>query len=239
MSDQQAVTEMFDDISHRYDFLNHLLSFRIDRRWRRKTSLWVAKHQPMDILDIATGTADLAICMAKDMPSATIIGVDLSKKMLEIGKRKIIQKQLDQRIRLETADAARLPFKDNCFDAVTAAFGVRNFEHLEQGLLEMSRVAKNDGVIAILEFSHPKNGLYRFYSRHILPLIGRVVSKHPSAYRYLPDSIEAFPEAGAFMELLKNNGLTEVGMQQLNSGIVSLYHGRVKKSPFHHNKEAS
>lgn len=231
MSDQQSVTEMFDDISPRYDFLNHLLSFRIDKTWRRKTSQWVAKHQPMDILDIATGTADLAIRMANDIPSATITGVDLSEKMLEIGKRKILQKKLDQRIHLETADAACLPFKDNRFDAVTAAFGVRNFEHFEQGLLEMSRVAKNDGVIAILEFSHPKNGLYRFYSRHLLPLIGRVVSKHPSAYHYLPDSIEAFPDTGAFMELLKNNGLTEVGMQQFSGGIASLYYGRVQKKP--------
>lgn len=235
MSDQQAITEMFDDISPRYDFLNHLLSFGIDKRWRRKTTQWVARQQPTTILDVATGTADLAIRMAKNIPSASITGVDLSEKMLEIGKRKIFQKQLDQRIHFETADAMHLPFGDNSFDTVTAAFGVRNFENLEQGLREMHRVAKDNGAIAILEFSHPKKGIirpsYRCYSKHILPLIGRIVSKHPSAYRYLPESVEAFPDGEAFMALLKRTGLTAVGMQRFNGGISTLYFGRVQKKP--------
>lgn len=235
MSDQQAVTEMFDDISPRYDFLNHLLSFGIDKRWRRKTSQWIARQQPTAILDVATGTADLAIRMAKDIPSASIVGVDLSEKMLEIGKQKILQKQLDQRIHLETADATHLPFGDNSFDAVTAAFGVRNFEHLEQGVREMLRVAKDDGAIAILEFSHPQKGFirmpYRCYSKNILPRIGRSVSKHPSAYQYLPESVEAFPDGETFMSLLKETGLTAVGMRRFNDGIATLYYGSVQKKP--------
>lgn len=235
MSDQQAVTEMFDSISPRYDFLNHLLSFSIDKRWRRKTSQWVTLQKPTSILDVATGTADLAIRMAFDNPSANITGVDLSERMLEIGKRKVEQKRLEQRIKLLTADAMHLPFEDNHFDAVTAAFGVRNFEHLEQGLREMLRVAKDNGTIAILEFSHPTKGIvrmpYRCYSKDILPCIGRCVSKHPSAYQYLPESVEAFPDGETFMAFLKETGLTAVGMRRFNGGIATLYYGRVQKKP--------
>lgn len=235
MSDQKAVTEMFDDISSHYDFLNHLLSFQIDKIWRRKTSRIVASHQPTAILDVATGTADLAIRMAKDMPAASIIGVDLSEKMLEIGRQKIKQEQLDQRIKLMTADAEDLPFEDNHFDAVTVAFGVRNFEHLETGLREMLRVLKNNGLIAILEFSHPKNGIvkgpYRCYSKHILPKVGRAFSKHPKAYSYLPSSIEAFPESEDFVRLQNGLGIDEVKKETFCGGIATLYHGVVQKMP--------
>lgn len=235
MSDQKAVTEMFDDISSHYDFLNHLLSFQIDKIWRRKTSRIVALHQPTAILDVATGTADLAIRMVKDMPAASIIGVDLSEKMLEIGRQKIKQEQLDQRIKLMTADAEDLPFEDNHFDAVTVAFGVRNFEHLETGLREMLRVLKNNGLIAILEFSHPKNGIvkgpYRCYSKHILPKVGRAFSKHPKAYSYLPSSIEAFPESEDFVRLQNGLGIDEVKKETFCGGIATLYHGVVQKMP--------
>lgn len=238
-----AIATMFDSISPKYDALNHLLSFNIDKTWRRKTSVFVAKSQPTAILDVATGTADLAIRMAKDIPSAIITGVDISEKMLEIGKQKIGKKQLDGRIHLVIADAAKLPFEDNCFDAVTSAFGVRNFEHLEQGLREMQRVANDNGMIAILEFSHPQKGLvrtpYRCYSKHILPIVGRTVSKHPSAYSYLPDSVEAFPDSEAFVKLLKAIGLIEVGMQRFSGGIATLYYGKVQKSTYHHNKKTS
>lgn len=226
---------MFDDISSHYDFLNHLLSFQIDKIWRRKTSRIVASHQPTAILDVATGTADLAIRMAKDMPAASIIGVDLSEKMLEIGRQKIKQEQLDQRIKLMTADAEDLPFEDNHFDAVTVAFGVRNFEHLETGLREMLRVLKNNGLIAILEFSHPKNGIvkgpYRCYSKHILPKVGRAFSKHPKAYSYLPSSIEAFPESEDFVRLQNGLGIDEVKKETFCGGIATLYHGVVQKMP--------
>lgn len=235
MSDQKAVTEMFDDISPRYDFLNHLLSFQTDKIWRRKTSKLVADYQPTAILDVATGTADLAIRMAKDMPSAVITGVDLSEKMLEIGKQKVKQKGLDQRIALVTADATHLPFDENSFDAVTVAFGVRNFENLEAGLSEMTRVSKDHSPIAILEFSHPQKGLvkwpYRFYSKHILPKVGRAFSKHRSAYTYLPSSIEAFPESADFIQLLQQAGVIEVKGESLFGGIATLYHGLVQKKP--------
>ena len=235
MSDQKVVTEMFDDISSHYDFLNHLLSFQIDKIWRRKTSRVVASHQPTAILDVATGTADLAIRMAKDIPMASIVGVDLSEKMLEIGRQKLKQEHLEQRIKLMTADAKALPFEDNHFDAVTVAFGVRNFEHLEAGIQEMLRVLKNNGLIAILEFSHPKNGIvkgpYRCYSKHILPKVGRAFSKHPEAYSYLPSSIEAFPESDDFIQLLNRLGVDEVIEERFCGGIATLYHGAVQKKP--------
>ena len=235
MSDQRTITEMFDDISPRYDFLNHLLSFHIDKRWRRKASQWIALHHPTAILDVATGTADLAIRLVKDNPSANVIGVDLSEKMLEIGRRKIAKQRLEQHIQLQNADAARLPFSDDAFDAVTVAFGVRNFGNLTQGLREMVRVAKDGAAIAILEFSHPTKGIvrgpYRCYSRRILPFVGRIVSKHPSAYRYLPESVKAFPDGEAFLQLLRDSGMAEAGMLRLNGGIATLYHARVQKKP--------
>ena len=234
MSDS-PITEMFDDISPRYDFLNHLLSFQIDKIWRRKTSRLVAMCHPTAILDVATGTADLAIRMAKDMPSATITGIDLSEKMLEIGRRKVEQKRLDQRVTLMTADAACLPFADNSFDTVTVAFGVRNFEQLEAGLKEMIRVVNNGGLVAILEFSHPQRGIvkwpYRFYSKHLLPLIGRLFSKHQSAYTYLPSSIEAFPDSESFIETLSHLGISNIKGKALCGGIATLYSGHVQKKP--------
>ena len=235
MSSQHAVTEMFDDISPRYDFLNHLLSFHIDKIWRRKTSRLVAQCQPTAILDVATGTADLAIRLAKDIPTAAITGVDLSEKMLELGRQKIAKKKLDQRITLMTADAMHLPFSDNSFDAVTVAFGVRNFEDLEAGLKEMFRVVKNSGFVGILEFSHPQKSLvkwpYRFYSKRLLPLIGRRISKHQTAYDYLPASIEAFPESTAFMQILRHLGITDVKGKPFCGGIATLYYGPIQKKP--------
>ena len=235
MSSQHAVTEMFDDISPRYDFLNHLLSFHIDKIWRRKASRLVAQCQPTAILDVATGTADLAIRLAKDIPTATITGVDLSEKMLALGQQKIANKKLDQRITLMTADAMHLPFSDNSFDAVTVAFGVRNFEDLEAGLKEMFRVVKNSGFVGILEFSHPQKSLvkwpYCFYSKRLLPLIGRRLSKHQTAYDYLPASIEAFPESNAFMQILRHLGITDVKGKPLCGGIATLYYGSIQKKP--------
>ena len=234
MSNQQVITEMFDSISPRYDFLNHLLSFHIDKIWRRKTSALVASQQPSKILDVATGTGDLAIQMSKDCPEAQLIGIDLSEKMLELGKSKVNKKKLQQRIKLQVGDAARIPFPDNSFDAVTSAFGVRNFENLDTGLSEMFRVCKDSGMIAILEFSHPKKGIvapfYNYYSRHILPFIGKTFSKHPTAYQYLPKSVASFPESDAFMKSLQNSGLTETGMKQFHNGIATLYYGKVQKT---------
>lgn len=233
MSEQKAVTEMFDNISPRYDFLNHLLSFHIDKIWRRKTSKLVASHHPTAILDVATGTVDLAIRMAKDTASATITGVDLSEKMLEIGREKITKKKLNQRITLEIGDASRLSFPDNSFDAVTVAFGVRNFENIEKGLLEMFRVCKEGGTFAVLEFSRPKSfwikGPYNVYSKRILPLIGRILSGHRNAYHYLPSSIEHFPDAETFVKMMEQSGFREVKKRTFSGGIVTLYYGYAQK----------
>lgn len=234
MSDQKTVTEMFDDISPRYDFLNHFLSLHIDKSWRRKTSRMVAKRHPKTILDVATGTADLAIRMARDIPLASIIGIDLSEKMLNVGKEKILKKQLEERIHLSVCDAAQIPFADDSFDAVTVAFGVRNFADREVGLREMARVCRNDGLIAILEFSHPRNPLiatpYRWYSKAILPRLGRLVSRHPSAYHYLPSSVEAFPAAEDFIKTLSQVGLSDIQATTLSGGIATLYYGVITKN---------
>lgn len=228
------VTEMFDSISPHYDFLNHLLSFGIDRRWRRKTSRLVTKQFPSTILDVATGTADLAIRMAKDIPSALITGVDLSEKMLEMGHAKLVKKGLDQRITLKTGDALQLPFADNSFDAVTVAFGVRNFADREGGLREMMRVCREGGIVAVLEFSHPQKNIisapYRWYSKTMLPWLGRLVSRHPSAYSYLPSSVATFPDNEAFVAMMHATGFHHIKIQSFSGGIATLYHSTVVKN---------
>lgn len=230
----QTVTEMFDGISSNYDFLNHLLSFGIDRSWRRRTSKLITERHPSTILDVATGTADLAIRMAKDNPSALLTGVDLSEKMLEIGRSKIAKKRLSHRITLEKGDALGLPFPDNSFDAVTVAFGVRNFADREGGLREMTRVCRAGGVVAVLEFSHPFSPWiaipYRWYSKTMLPWLGRLVSKHPTAYRYLPSSVTTFPESEAFVAMMRVTGIDQIMIHPLSGGIATLYQGTVVKN---------
>jgi demethylmenaquinone methyltransferase/2-methoxy-6-polyprenyl-1,4-benzoquinol methylase len=230
----QTVIEMFDGISPHYDFLNHLLSFGFDRGWRRKTSKLVAQRHPTTIIDVATGTADLAIRMAKDNPTAIITGIDLSEKMLEIGHAKLGKKKLDQRIKLEKGDGASLPFADHSFDAVTIAFGIRNFADREAGLREMVRVCRDKGLVAVLEFSHPSSPWiatpYRWYSKTLLPWLGRLVSKHPTAYSYLPSSVAAFPERDTFATMLQAAGLEQVSFLELSGGIATLFYGTVAKS---------
>ena len=234
MNKQKAVTEMFDGIASRYDRLNHILSFGIDRIWRRKTSRRISRLHPKTILDVATGTADLAIRLAHDNDEAIITGVDLSERMLSIGRQKVDKKKLPHRIRLETADAAALPFADGSFDAVTVAFGVRNFGDREAGLREMVRVCRDGGMVSVLEFSHPTHALvkapYRWYSRHWIPRVGQSVSRHPSAYSYLPTSVEAFPSAEEFVEMLLQAGLKDVKTETLSGGIATLYYGYALKN---------
>ena len=234
MSDQASVTEMFDGIAESYDRLNHLLSFGIDRLWRRKTSKLISLQHPSSILDVATGTADLAIQLAHDNADAIVTGVDLSEKMLSIGKQKVNANKLSHRIHLEKADASALPFADNNFDAVTVAFGVRNFSDREAGLREMVRVCRNGGMVAILEFSHPTKALvktaYRWYSRQWIPRVGKSVSKHPSAYSYLPSSVEAFPSAEVFVSILVKAGLSDIRAEALSGGIATLYYGCAAKN---------
>lgn len=234
MTAQRNITAMFDDIAPRYDFLNHLLSFHIDRIWRRKVSKAVTKslqHLPEPrILDVATGTADLAIRMAKDLPEASITGIDLSEKMLQIGREKVRRKKMEQRVVLSLADAQRLPFADGDFDAVTVAFGVRNFEELQQSINEMARVLKEGGIMAVLEFSQPSNRLiwclYQGYSRHLLPRVGRRVSGNQKAYSYLPESIDRFSASYDFIETLRRAGMRHLQARALSGGIATLYLAR-------------
>ena len=239
MTDQHDVTAMFDAIAHRYDFLNHLLSFRMDFIWRRKASGIITSHHPTTILDVATGTADLAIRMAHDNPDATITGIDCSEKMLEIGREKAVERHLERRLHLLTGNAEKLPFPDCSFDAVTCAFGVRNFENLQAGLKEMMRVTRNGGIMLILEFAQPTHPLvklpYRSYSKHWLPHIGHWVSGHPSAYSYLPDSIERFSESDTLTRCLHGLSGATIRETPLCGGIVCLYEC-LKKTGTHHNK---
>lgn len=221
------IAAMFDRISPKYDTLNHLLSFNIDKVWRKKTAKAVAKHAPDTILDLATGTADLAIALAKHNPQAHIIGMDISEKMLEIGKDKIKKKKLENQIELCVGDAANLPFESNCFDAVTIAFGVRNFENLNQSLSEIHRVLKPKGLLCVLEFSMPERfpvkQAYRLYFNHILPKIGKWCSKDASAYTYLPESVEKFPKPNEFNDLLASHLLKNDKTKCFSFGISFLY----------------
>ena len=221
------IAAMFDRISPKYDALNHLLSLNIDKMWRRKTAKAVAKIQPKAILDLATGTADLAIAIARRNPQAQIIGMDISEKMLEIGQKKVKRQGLEKQIELRLGDAAQLPFDDGSFDAVTVAFGVRNFENLDKGLSEILRVLKDHGQAVILEFSMPEHfpvkQLYRFYFRHVLPKIGKQVSKDAAAYSYLPESVGRFPKPKDFLSLLAQKGWVNGDMKRPSFGIATLY----------------
>ena len=221
------IAAMFDRISPKYDALNHLLSLNIDKVWRMKTAKAIAMTYPLRILDLATGTADLAILLAKYNPQAHIIGMDISEKMLEIGEKKIDKKGLVNQIELHSGDAAALPFEDNSFDAVTVAFGVRNFENLDKGLSEIHRVLKPTGQAFILEFSMPDKfpikQVYKLYFKHILPIIGKWISKDPNAYSYLPASVEKFPDRWSFLRMLSIHGLPEGSARHLGHGIATLY----------------
>lgn len=226
MSDS-PIAAMFDRISPKYDALNHLLSLNIDKTWRRKTAKTFSKFYPKTILDLATGTADLAIAMAKRNPQAHIVGVDISEKMLEIGKAKIAKQGLGNQIELHLGDATALPFEDNSFDAITVAFGVRNFENLEQGLFEIRRVLKPSGQVVILEFSMPEKfaikQAYQLYFKYILPKIGKWVSKDDGAYTYLPQSVEKFPKPDVFCKMLSSFGYENCKAKPLTFGIATLY----------------
>lgn len=227
-SKKQQVRSMFNNIAHRYDFLNHFLSAGIDYSWRRKAIRLIGKRRPQTILDVATGTGDLAIEAIKIKPQK-IIGVDIAEDMLEFGRKKLKEKKLDYLIELETGDSENLRFDDESFDAVMVAFGVRNFENLEKGLAEMYRVLNPNGQVMILEFSKPHKflikQLYAFYFRFILPTIGRIISGDSAAYTYLPDSVSKFPDGDDFLRILKNTGFEKSTQVKLTFGIASIYHG--------------
>ena len=219
---------MFNNIAWRYDFLNHFLSFGVDKWWRRKAINVLKKDKPKLILDIATGTGDLAIEALRLNP-VKIVGIDLSPDMLAIGRKKIKHKKLQDKIQLLEGDSEKLIFEDNKFDAVTVAFGVRNFENLEKGLNEIHRVLKPGGKVVILEFSQPTNSLYKklyhFYSTKICPLIGQMVSKDKAAYTYLHESVEAFPFGSAFETILSQAGFSKTNTLSLTGGVASIYTG--------------
>lgn len=225
-SKKEQIARMFDTISGRYDFMNHLLSLGIDIRWRRKAIRWLAPYQPKSILDVATGTGDFAIEALRLNPDK-IIGIDISRGMLEVGNRKIQKAGLQNKIELVYGDSEKLSFQENNFDAVIVAFGVRNFENLDTGLLEIIRVLKPGGKLAVIEFSKPKSfpfkQLYNFYFNFILPKIGKLFSRDKSAYQYLPESVQAFPDGNDFIAILSNLGYKNVACNPLTFGISSLY----------------
>jgi len=217
---------MFDEISPRYDLLNHLLSVNIDKTWRRKAIELLRPYRPATIIDIATGTADFALEAIKLNPQL-ITGIDLSEGMLKVGRQKIENEGLSGVIELRKADSEDLPFADAVYDAAIVGFGVRNFENLRKGLAEIFRVLKPDGVFIILEFSRPKNIIFRklyfFYFRRVLPFLGRLVSKSNRAYSYLPESVLEFPDGDEFASILRTCGFINVTYKLLNLGIATVY----------------
>jgi demethylmenaquinone methyltransferase/2-methoxy-6-polyprenyl-1,4-benzoquinol methylase len=230
-SKKQEVEAMFDNIAHKYDFLNHFFSLGIDILWRKRAIRMIKKFHPKSILDVATGTGDFALLTAKHYTEVdAITGIDISEGMLEVGRKKIRERKLQDKIVFKKADSENLPFQDQQFDAVTVAFGVRNFENLEQGLSEMYRVTRNGGVVAIIEFSKPKHfpikQLFGFYFKYIMPTLGNWLSKDSRAYTYLPESVQAFPEGEAFKEILSKVGFSKVDIISLSGGIASIYFAR-------------
>jgi len=226
-SKKEQVAEMFNAISPKYDALNRILSVGIDQIWRRKTVREIRATGATQILDVATGTADLALALADGIPGSQVVGVDISAGMLDVGRQKVRARRKDDRVRLDLGDGEQLPYEDASFGAITVAFGVRNFENLEQGLRDMNRVLQTGGTLAVLEFSQPTSWpfrpLYLFYFKNILPRIGRLISKDASAYTYLPDSVQAFPYGETFALKLREAGFTSVRIRQLTLGIASLY----------------
>jgi demethylmenaquinone methyltransferase/2-methoxy-6-polyprenyl-1,4-benzoquinol methylase len=216
---------MFDNIAPKYDLLNHVLSMKIDVLWRNTLVKWMKNDNPQEVLDVATGTGDLAITIEKGT-GAKVIGLDLSQQMLNVGVIKIKKLKLDGKISMQKGDAENLPFEDNRFDAVSVAFGVRNFENLTKGLAELRRVVKDNKSVYILEFSKVEGFLapfYMFYFKNILPAIGRLVSKDNRAYTYLPDSVNAFPFGEKMRQILLDTGFKKVEYKKLSLGIATIY----------------
>jgi demethylmenaquinone methyltransferase / 2-methoxy-6-polyprenyl-1,4-benzoquinol methylase len=225
---KEQVAEMFNNIAPKYDFLNHFLSFGIDKMWRRQAVRLIKPFSPVEILDVATGTGDLAIAALKT-GAKRITGIDISEEMLAVGRNKIKTLGLDHQIILKKGDSEQLEFTDASFDAVTVAFGVRNFENLGKGLSEIYRVLKPGGALCVLEFSKPRifpvKQLYNFYSNWILPLFGRLISKDNSAYRYLPESVAEFPDGDKFIGCLVKAGFKGSKEYRQTFGVATIYLG--------------
>lgn len=223
----EQVEQMFDNIAHSYDKLNHRLSWNIDKWWRKKAIGLLESHGPKNILDIATGTGDFAIMSAKRLAPEKLMGVDISEKMIAVGTEKVEREGLADVISFKKEDCMSLSFQDNTFDAVTAAFGIRNFANLDKGIKEMHRVLKTGGHLCMVELttpvSHPMKELFKVYSHSILPVYGRIVSRDKMAYSYLTATIEAFPQGEKMVEILKRAGFANARFQRLTFGICTMY----------------
>lgn len=219
---------MFDNIAPSYDKLNHRLSWNIDRGWRRKAIRQLAAEHPQQLLDIATGTGDFAIMAAKMLKPQRIVGADISEGMMEIGRRKVMQMNLQDTVTFEKQDCMSLDYPDGSFDAVTAAFGIRNFPDLDKGLREMCRVLRKGGQLSIVELttpvSFPMKQLFSIYSHTVLPVYGRMISHDTSAYSYLTKTIEAFPQGEEMMGILKKAGFSQTSFKRLTFGICTMYY---------------
>ena len=224
---RKQVEEMFDHIAPTYDTLNHRLSWNIDKGWRKKAIRQLAPFHPQKILDIATGTGDFAILATSMLKPRQLLGVDISEGMMAIGKEKVKQKQLEDIVSFQKEDCLHMSFEDNTFDAIIAAFGIRNFQNLDLGLKEMCRVLKKGGHLSIVELtepvSFPMHQLFRIYSNTFLPVYGRLLSKDRSAYKYLTATIEAFPEGEEMMKIFKKAGFNKVSFKRLTFGICTMY----------------
>jgi demethylmenaquinone methyltransferase/2-methoxy-6-polyprenyl-1,4-benzoquinol methylase len=227
-SKKEEVATMFNNISKRYDFLNHFLSLGIDKIWRKKAIRLLREVEPKSVLDIATGTGDFAIAALKLKPEE-VVGVDISQGMLDVGIEKMKRKGVDDIISMQLGDSEKLPFDDNRFDALTVGFGVRNYENLEKGLSDMLRVLRPEGRAIILEFSKPRKfpvkQTFGFYSKRVIPFLGRTISKDRRAYEYLPESVEAFPEGQDFLDIMSKVGYKNVDSQMVSGGIATIYWG--------------
>jgi demethylmenaquinone methyltransferase/2-methoxy-6-polyprenyl-1,4-benzoquinol methylase len=226
---KEQIAAMFNSIAPKYDFLNHTLSFGIDKIWRRKAIRLISGCSPETILDVATGTGDFAIAAMKT-GARKITGIDISSEMVAVGQEKIRKMELEERISLMTGDSEDIHFPDQSFDVATVAFGVRNFENLSRGLDELFRVLKQGGSLCVLEFSNPRNPIvrfgYRFYSKNLMPWFGRLISGDKSAYTYLPESVEEFPDGEKFITFMRESGFVQITEFRLTFGIASIYIGK-------------
>ena len=223
----RQVEQMFDNIAPTYDRLNHRLSWNIDKGWRRKAIQQLKPYAPKRLLDVATGTGDFAIQACQMLDDVHITGIDISEGMMEVGRKKVSQLKLSERIRFEREDCTCLSYPDGTFDAVTAAFGIRNFDNLDKGLAEMCRVLRKGGVLSIVELttpvSFPMRQLFHVYAHTVLPVYGRLISRDNSAYSYLTKTIEAFPQGERMMDILKKAGFAEASFRRLTFGICTMY----------------
>ncbi len=226
---KEQIATMFDHIAPKYDFLNHTLSFGIDKLWRRKAIRLISGYSPETILDVATGTGDFAIAALRS-GARKVTGIDISKEMVAVGKEKVKKLGLEDRIELMAGDSESIQFPDESFDAATVAFGVRNFENLGKGLGELFRILKKGGTVCILEFSKPRNSLVKFgykcYSKWLMPAVGRLVSGDRSAYTFLPESVEGFPDGEKFITFMSESGFEQIREYRLTFGIATIYLGK-------------